>query len=131
MKHRKLHTNHYLEIEYNLIDDIITGNWIGPQTESSIKAGYEDLSFFMQQQVCHKLLDNHLEVKGIWVDGAGWMAYDWHPRAEKNGLIYHACVYSRDTFSRLSTHQAIHMVEKGIIEGFDTREAAENWLKAV
>ncbi|MCC9167921.1 hypothetical protein [Pontibacter harenae] len=46
------------------------------------------------------------------------------------GLQYHACVYSKDTFSRLSTEQAIRMMEKGIVEGFETVTAAEGWLRA-
>ncbi len=87
------------------------------------------MSALLKKQVCRKLLDNHLEVEGIWAELAGWMAYDWHPRAETMGLEYHACVYSKNTFSRLSTEQAVKMVKTGIIKGFDSVSAAEGWLK--
>lgn len=129
MKHIKLLTTEYLEIEYNLVDDILVSNWSGPATKDTILNGYESISYFLKKQFCHKLLDNQLEVKGIWVDLAAWVAQDWHPRAEAMGLQYHACVYSNDTFSRLSTDKAIRMVEKGIVKGFETAEAAEGWLK--
>ena len=130
MKHIKLLTTDYLEIEYNLIDDILVGNWTGPLTKEEIVDGYEHISFFLKKQLCHKLLDNHLEVQGMWVDQAAWMARDWHARAEAQGLQYHAYVYSKDIYSRLSTDQAIRMVEKGIVKVFDTASAAEGWLKA-
>ena len=131
MKHIKLLTTTYLEIEYNMIDDFVVGNWTGPLAKEEIIDGYEHISSFLKKQFCHKLLDNHLEVQGMWVEQAEWMARDWHPRAEALGLQYHACVYSTDIYSRLSTDQAIKMVEKGIVKGFDTLAAAEGWLKAL
>lgn len=131
MRHIKLYSTDYLEIEYNLVDDILVANWRGPLSKEEIKNGYENISAFLKKQFCHKLLDNHLEVKGIWADVSDWMALDWHPRAEELGLQYHACVYSNDAFSRLSTDQAIRMVEKGVTKGFDAVETAEAWLKAL
>ncbi|GAA4434391.1 hypothetical protein GCM10023188_25270 [Pontibacter saemangeumensis] len=130
MRHIKLLTTDFLAIEYNLVDDFLVGNWAGPLTKEDIVDGYEQISLFLKKQFCHKLLDNHLEVQGMWVEQAAWMARDWHPRAEAIGLQYHACVYSRDIYSRLSADQAIRMVEKGIVKGFDTESAAEGWLKA-
>jgi len=129
MKHIKLLTTDFLEIEYNLVDEILVCNWTGMITKEAIMNGYESISFFLKKEFCHKLLDNHMGVRGIWSEQSGWMAHDWHPRAEAAGLRYHACVYSADTFSRLSTDQAIRMVKNGIVKGFDSPDAAEGWLK--
>ena len=130
MKHIKLLTTAYLEIEYNMIDDFVVGNWTGPLAKEEIVDGYEHISSFLKKQFCHKLLDNHLGVQGMWVEQAEWMARNWHPRAEALGLQYHACVYPSEIYSRLSMDKAIRMVEKGIVKGFDTVAAAEGWLKA-
>lgn len=130
MKHIKLLSSEFLEIEYNLIDDILVGNWSGEPTNEVIRSGYENLSYFLKKQFCHKLLDNHLEIRGMWSEVSSWVALDWHPKAEEMGLHYHACAYSKDAFSRLSTDQMIRMVQRGITKGFDTVEAAEGWLKA-
>jgi hypothetical protein len=131
MKHIELMKTEYLTIEYNAVDDYITANWTGPQTDASIKNGYDNISFFLKKEMCHKLLDNHRQVQGLWDDLANWFAYNWHPRAEASGLTYHACVYSADTFSRLSTDKAIHMVKDGIVEGFETVSEAEGWLMSM
>jgi hypothetical protein len=58
------------------------------------------------------------------------LAYDWHPRAERMGLQYHACVYSTSTFSQLSTEKAIRLMKNSLVLGFDSEILAENWLKS-
>lgn len=131
MKHIQLLQTEYITIEYNAIDDYITAIWKGAQTDETIKKGYESICLFIKKEFCHKLLDNHREVHGLWVNLAEWFAFDWHPRAEASGLTYHACVYSGDVFSKLSTDKAIQMVKEGIVKGFDMDVDAENWLKSM
>src|SRR5688572_11334050 len=129
MRHIELLKTDIFKIEYNAINEILVANWSGALTNEAIVNGYENIALFLKKQSCRKLLDNHLEAEGIWSDQAKWVAHDWYPRAEKNGLQYHACVYSKSVFSRLSTEQTIKMVQKGIVAGFDTHATAENWLK--
>lgn len=130
MKHIPLHSTDYLAIEYNAVDDILISNWRGTLSNEEIKKGYEAIAVQLKKQFCHKLLDNHLDVRGLWADLAEWVAFDWHPRAEALGLEYHACVYSTSTFSQLSTEKAISLIKTSIAQGFEHRDAAENWLKS-
>ena len=130
MKHIRLLSNEYLTLEYNAVDDYIYADWHGSLTNDAIKQGYEDILFYLKKEYCHKLLDSHYGVQSLWVELTDWLAYDWHPRAEKAGLQYHAAVYSQNHFSRLSTEQAVSMVQKGIVKGFDTVEQAESWLNS-
>ncbi|WP_018476586.1 hypothetical protein [Pontibacter roseus] len=131
MKHIKLLTTDSLTIEYNAVDDYLYANWRGDFTKDTVQQGYEQILFFLKKERCHKLLDNHYEVQGLWLELTDWLAYDWHPRAEADGLLYHAAVYSQNHFSRLSTDQAVRMVRKGVVKGFETVENAEGWLNSL
>ncbi|NEM96114.1 hypothetical protein [Pontibacter burrus] len=129
MKHIKLLTTDHITIEYNAIDDYIYADWHGALTNEVIMEGYEKILFFLAKEHCHKLLDNHYHVQGLWADLAEWCAYDWNPRSVAAGLQYHAVVYSKDYFSMLSTDKAIRLAKSGIMKGFDSLQDAENWLK--
>ena len=130
MRHIKLLTTDFLTLEYNAIDDYVFANWHGALTNEAILQGYEHILFFLKKEHCHKLLDSHYEVQGLWTELTDWFANNWHPRAEAAGLQYHAAVYSQNHFSRLSADQAIRMVESGIVKGFDSVENAEGWLQS-
>ncbi|HEY4650552.1 MAG TPA: hypothetical protein VIG72_04015 [Pontibacter sp.] len=129
MRHIKLFTTDYLTLEYNVVDDYLSADWHGAVPNEAIVQGYEQILFYIQKERSHKLLDNHYNVEGLWAYLSDWFALDWHPRAEAAGLEYHAAVYSKNYFSRLSTNQAINMVKSGIVKGFDTARDAENWLR--
>ena len=131
MRHIKLLTTDSLTLEYNAVEDYLEATWHGAFTSEVIKQGYEQILFFLQKERCHKLLDNHQDVQGLWVELTDWLAYDWHQRAETAGLQFHAAVYSRDYFSRLSTDRAIGLVRHGIAKGFETTENAKNWLNSL
>jgi len=128
MKHISLYKTDFLKIEYNLVDEIVIATWSGPLSGGEIINGYENVSFFIKKNFCHKLLDDHSDVQGIWADLSDWVAFDWHPRVVDLGLQYHACVYSRSVFSRLSTDLTIKMMKEGIVKGYDTIIDAQNWL---
>jgi hypothetical protein len=128
MKHIKLLTTDFITLEYNAVDDYLIANWHGALTNEAIKQGYEHILFFIKKEHCHKLLDNHYQVRGGWDELAEWCAYDWNPRSVAAGLAYHAMVYSKDHFSKLSTDKAIRLGKSGIIAGFDTVQDAEGWL---
>jgi hypothetical protein len=128
MKHIKLLSTDYLTLEYNAVDDYLVANWHGTLTNEAVKQGYENILFYIKKEHCHKLLDNHYQVQGVWDDLAAWCAYDWNPRSVAAGLNYHAVVYSKDHFGKLSTDKAIRLGKSGIIVGFDTEKEAEGWL---
>ncbi|GGK66934.1 hypothetical protein ACD591_02900 [Rufibacter glacialis] len=130
MKHRHLLSTESLTLEYNAIDDILLSKWKGHLSNEQIKEGYESIGVHLKKNFCHKLLDNHLEVRGLWVDLAEWVAKDWHPRAEALGLEYHAFVFSTSTFSHLSTEKALSLITTSIVAGFEEEGSAEKWLKS-
>ncbi|AMM50119.1 hypothetical protein TH61_01525 [Rufibacter sp. DG15C] len=131
MKHIHLLSTDFLNLEYNAVDDILISTWKGNLSNAEIKQGYESISLHLKKNFCHKLLDNHKDVRGLWAELADWVALDWYPRAKAAGLEYHACIYSTNTFSHLSTEKAIEMMQQtGIAQGFEDATAAENWLKS-
>ncbi|GAA4315739.1 hypothetical protein [Nibribacter koreensis] len=132
MKHIQLLSTECLTLEYNAVDDFLISHWKGELSTQDIKQGYESIILHLKKNFCHKLLDDHKDVRGLWADLADWVAHDWYPRAKAAGLEYHACIFSTSTFSRLSTEKAIEMMkETGIAQGFEDEMAAENWLKSL
>ena len=128
MRQRVLYKGASLEILYDIISDMIIANWHGEQTEMSIMRGYEKILGEMENHLCRALLDDHMNISGMWVGAAEWVATDWFQRAQKKGLKYMAVVYSTQTFSRRSTEKAVQLMNSKNVLGFEFRVAAEKWL---
>ena len=124
MRHRLLSESATLTVEYDVVDDYLRAIWGPKQTGDSIRNGYELLLGKMQRLHCHRLLDDHRNICGLWADLADWVATDWYPRAQGAGLRVHTVIYASDFYGRRSTELALQRVGGGLIAGFDTEEAA-------
>jgi len=124
MHHRLLLQTPTLSVEYDVIDDFIRATWAPDQTVDTIRSGHELLLGKLQRVHCHRLLDDHRHIHGLWADLADWVATDWYPRARAAGLTVHAVIYATDFYGRRSTELALQRVGGGLIAGFDSEEAA-------
>ncbi|KAA3436881.1 hypothetical protein [Rufibacter hautae] len=122
----------HLTIQYDVINDTLTADWKGEQTEETVHDGCEKILQFMTAYRCVKLLNDNTQVAGMWSDAAEWVALNWVPRMEKAGCRFIAHVYSPDIYARLSVDKTIDFGIKGIlVTTFQGKKAAEEWLCAV
>ena len=122
----------HIKIRYDVMNDTLSADWIGEQTEATVRDGCEKILKFMTVYRCAKLLNDNTNVTGMWSDAAEWVALDWVPRMEKAGCRFLAHVYSPDIYARLSVDKAIDYGIKGIlVTTFQGKAAAEEWLSAV
>jgi hypothetical protein len=128
LKHRILYNSSFLEIEYDILEDLIKAKWKGSQAEDSIKSGYRQILKEISGHVCNSLLDDHSDISGLWTGAAEWVANEWFPNARKSGLRFMACIYSSNIFSKRSTQRALDLINSSVALGFDFPEAAEKWI---
>ncbi len=132
MHGKQLAQESYITIRYDLINDTLSADWKGEQTQETVRDGCEKILRFMTVYRCAKLLNDNTHVTGMWSDSAEWVALDWVPRMEKAGCRFLAHVYSPDIYARLSVEKTIDFGIKGIlVTTFNGRTAAEEWLCAV
>ncbi|ALD19917.1 hypothetical protein [Hymenobacter sp. DG25A] len=131
MRHRVLHHFEFLTLEYDALEEYIHAVWQGEQTDESIRRGYEQILYFLNQERCSRLLDNHEAIQGIWVSQASWFANEWYPTAVAAGMQRFVVVYARDYFSRRSTQEALIQIPGGLAVGYSDVEAARHALLAV
>ncbi|RNI31419.1 hypothetical protein [Rufibacter latericius] len=122
----------YLTIRHEILDDTLYADWIGEQTEATVREGCERILRFLAAQNCIKLLNDNTFVTGMWSDAAEWVALDWIPRMYQAGCRFLAHVYSPDIYAKLSADKAISFGIKGVmVATFQGRGAGEEWLRAV
>ena len=124
MQHRVLLVSDHLVLEYDALANYLHAIWGREQTLATIQAGYEQIISALQREHCHRLLDNHRAIHGIWTDLADWVSQDWYPRAQRAGLEVHAIVFATDYFGRRSTEEALKRVAGGAIAGFEDVDTA-------
>ena len=118
MEHRIFHQCDSLVVEYDVLADYLCAIWARDQTPTTIVEGYERILFYLQQEHCQKLLDNHEAIHGYWADSADWLSQDWYPRAREAGLKNHAVVFATDVLARRSTEEALRGITSGSVAGF-------------
>ncbi|GGK82449.1 hypothetical protein ACD591_11170 [Rufibacter glacialis] len=132
MNEKLLANEPYLLIRYDLVNDSIQAEWLGEQTEVTVREGCEKILKFLTAHRCFKLLNDNTKVTGMWSDAAEWVALDWLPRMAKAGCRFLAHIYSPDIYAKLSADKAISFGVKGVmVATFQGKGAAEEWLRAV
>jgi hypothetical protein len=128
MQHLILYKSDYLVLEYNALANYMHAMWAAEQTPATIREGYEQILHYLTSEHCHRLLDNHLAIQGIWADLADWVSQDWYPRAQRAGLESQAVVFATDYFGRRSTEAVLRQIAGGAIAGFDDVDTARRAL---
>ncbi|KUG06045.1 hypothetical protein [Solirubrum puertoriconensis] len=119
-----------IEIQLDPLNEWLYVNWVGNQTEQSVREGATKiLDYVQQEQVC-KVLNDNTNVTGMWGGAAEWVGKELIPALNAVGLQYAAWVYSPDIYSRLSTDSSLQHVAGGVIVlPFDDVETAASWLR--
>ncbi|MBC6606617.1 hypothetical protein H8B13_07290 [Hymenobacter sp. BT188] len=130
MHHRILFVADHLVLEYDALANYLHAIWGREQTLETIQAGYEQILLTLQREHCHRLLDNHGAIHGIWTDSADWLSQNWYPRARRAGLEAHTVVFATEFFGRRSTEEVLRRIAGGVIVGFEDVEVARRALLA-
>lgn len=130
MRYQTLAEHSFLTLKYDMVGQYLHALWHGEQTDETIRAGYEAILQQLVAERCTRLLDDHYDIKGIWLSQADWFAYDWYPRAVAAGLQHYTAVYSQDFFSRRSTQTALSLIPGGLLTGFIEVDTARQALLA-
>ncbi|AYA38053.1 hypothetical protein D3Y59_14000 [Hymenobacter oligotrophus] len=119
-----------IEIQFDPLNDWLYVNWLGNQTEESVRAGATKILEYVQQERTRKVLNDNSYVTGMWGGAAEWIGQELMPALSAAGLEYAAWVYSPDIYSRLSTDSSLQHVTGGVIVlPFDDVATAGSWLR--
>ncbi len=106
--------------------------WTGIQTLETIQTGGLAYIEMLKQEPCPKLLNDHRELVGRFVDANQWIAEVWTPRIMQAGLRYFAQVLAPGVFGQMSM-QDLHLriSDQFEIKMFDQLADAEAWLNSL
>lgn len=118
-----------LEIEYDAYHHWIYANWKGPQDLATVKRGCGLISDLLIAKGCTKLLNDNRLAYGKWADAVSWLATDWAPRQQEQGLRAVAWILSSSTLHQLSSRKVLETVPIHIqVEVFQEFIKAKEWL---
>jgi two-component system CheB/CheR fusion protein len=116
-------------IRYNKKQNYILADWAGFHSGHSVKTGCFKLLDAVLAHGCPHILNDNTNVIGTWDNAVDWVAQTFFPMLQDAGVTHIAWVYSKSTFSRLSTDLTIESIPGNIItKTFDDAGAAGQWL---
>jgi hypothetical protein len=119
-------------VYYDSDDNWLYLSWYGEQTLDSRIRAFNQVIDFLKISDCTKVLNDNRHNCSAWSDCALWVANDWLPRAEAEGMRSLAWVYSTDTEARRSAEEMIgHLHGKAIVIPFEGLQDAKSWLHVV
>jgi len=125
-----LFIDEFISIEFDAANQWLYVNWIGYQSEDTIKKGCEKILVAMKESGVSKVLNDNTKVIGIWTPASNWVGTNWLPRMEAAGLKQFAWVYSPSRLSQLSTNEAISSTPApNLVHTFYCKADAEKWLR--
>lgn len=120
----------YLTVEYQQRDNWIHAHWHGRQTLSTVMDGGLTYLDMLRQNPCPKLLNDHRDLVGTFLEANDWIQQVWTPLIIAAGLRYIGQVVSPDVFGLLSMEDLQHRIGDQLqICLFDKLENAEAWLR--
>ena len=108
-KNQFYYYDEFITIELDAANNWLYVNWIGYQTEASVKHGCEKMLLALTQYNSTKVLNDNTHVVGIWTPASEWVGADWLPRMKAAGLRHFAWVYSPSRLSQVSQKKMISM----------------------
>jgi hypothetical protein len=122
-------TNDFINIEYDLAHDWLYADWIGYQTEATIKEGCTKMMEALIKFHLIKVLNDNTHVLGIWTPAVQWLGTVWFPQMEAAGLKQLAWIYSPSALSQFSTNETLKEISTSqIIQTFYNVDDAKKWL---
>jgi hypothetical protein len=127
---KKLFAEEYLTIDLDAANGWLYTDWIGYQTEGSVKEGCSRMLELLKDLKLTKVLNDNTNVLGIWTPAAHWVGAVWFPQMKEAGLKHFAWVYSPAHLSQFSTNESIRETPvPDIIQTFHAIEDAKKWLR--
>lgn len=106
-------------------------NWRGYQNYESVVTGCTRVLELMKEHACYRILNDNTQVEGQWSAASRWLAEEWFPEMEKQGLKLFAWVYSPSVLSRLSADKTVKLADyPSYIQAFEDIEPAKDWLRS-
>jgi len=122
----------HITISYDHGNEWIYADWHGDQNLASVQHGALEMLRLLQQQQCHKVLNDNTRVTSMWSEAAEWGGKEWFPAMTAAGLQYFAWVYSANLYSRLSTDLTLQFTAGNpVVATFDDLATAQAWLQQV
>ena len=118
-----------ITIAYDHLNEWLYADWHGDQDLASVQHGASEMLRLMQQQRCHRVLNDNTRVTSMWSEAAEWGGTEWFPAMTAAGLQYFAWVYSPNIYSRLSTDLTLQFTTGSpVVATFDDIDTARAWL---
>lgn len=121
----------YLTFKYHPDEDWIHAQWFGRQTLGSVMDGGLTYLEVMRRKPCAKLLNDHRELVGTFVEANEWIQTVWTPLVMAEGLRSIGQVVSPDVFGHLAIEDLKNRIgDKLDIYLFNDLQEAKHWLRA-
>ena len=120
----------YLTVERNRADNWIHAHWYGRQTLSTVMDGGLSYLEMLRQTPCPRLLNDHRDLVGTFIEANEWIEQVWTPLVITAGLRYIGQVVSPDIFGQLAIENLQTRIGDVLdMHMFDSLEAAQAWLR--
>ncbi len=130
-KKQVLYQQDHVLVEYDEVNEWIMADWLGYQSEETLKDGFTIISDAVKRFGTSKILNDNSHVLGIWTPAVQWLAGTYFPGLYKEGIKKFAWVNSPSALSRFSTEETLKEVNHmKMIKTFDSIEEAKTWLKS-
>ncbi len=126
------YSNLHISISINKEKKFLYVNWLGFQNNESVRQGCLKMLDMLKKTGLTKVLNDNRSVLGTWSDAAEWVGKEWFPMMEAAGLKHFAWIYSNSTFSQLSAHKSVDILQgKVVTRLFNDGNEGEDWLLKV
>jgi hypothetical protein len=121
----------FLTLQYNQSENWVHAHWYGRQTLGTVMNGGLTHLDMIRQQPCPKLLNDHRDLVGTFVEANDWIQQVWTPLIIAAGLRSIGQVVSPDVFGQYSIEDLQHRIGNRLdLHLFQSLEAAQAWLRA-
>ena len=119
----------FITIEYDLAHDWLYADWMGYQSEDTIREGCMKMLEALTKFNLIKVLNDNTHVLGDWTPAVHWVGTEWFTQMEQAGLKQFAWVYSPSDLSQSSTNEVVKEIEHPeIVRTFYNPDDAKKWL---
>jgi hypothetical protein len=127
----EIYSQDFIRISHDPATSILHVDWIGYQSEDSVKQGCREILASMVRHGCYHVLNDNSNVKGIWTFATQWVGAEWLPKMKSAGLRKFAWIYSPAKLSQVSTDESLsHLPSDDIpVRTFYDVEESLAWLR--
>lgn len=120
----------FITFEFHQAENWIHAHWYGKQTLATVMQGGLTYLDLIRQQPCPKLLNDHRDLVGAFVEANDWIQQVWTPLIISAGLRSIGQVVSPDVFAQYSIEDLKHRIGNQLdLYLFDSLEATQTWLR--